>query len=65
MPESKSSDPAGGSIASKPADTSTFYVAAGVLLLAVGAGLFHPGAGLILAGLALTCVGIFGAPRQA
>lgn len=50
---------------SKPSDPSTWWAAAGILTMAIGAGLFHPGAGLILGGLALTTVGVLGGRRRA
>lgn len=59
MPESKPSD-----MAARPRDASTWWVAAGILAMAIGAGLFHPGAGLILGGLAMTAAGVLGGRRH-
>ena len=64
MPESKPSDPARGQASEKARDYSAAWFAAGLALTTAGASLFHHGAGLLLAGVALMCVGIFGAPRR-
>jgi len=64
MPESKSSDLSRGAEPKSPRELSPFYVLLGIIAMALGAGLFHPGAGLILLGIALTAIGLLGAPRR-
>jgi hypothetical protein len=65
MGESKSSpSPDGGARRRAARDYSVAYVALGILSMAAGAGLFHPGLGFLVAGLALTGIGLFGAPRS-
>jgi hypothetical protein len=62
MPESKPSDPAAAAAGGR--DLSIACAVVGIVMMALGAELFHQGAGLILGGLALLVVGIVGAPRK-
>ena len=59
MAESKPSDPA-----ARGRDFSTACAAVGIVMMALGAEMFHQGAGLVLGGLALVAVAIVGAPRR-